>query len=60
MVRGIAIVSSEHKGIHGGAVSSAGIGLMIVSVPFIIPPLTVKNHSEKNGNMKLLMTRFLF
>ena len=42
------------SGYASGAASSAGIGLVIVSLPFLITPLTVKKHPVKKWKYEIV------
>ena len=54
VVGGFAMATSETKGITSGATNSAGIGLVIVGLPFLIAPLTVKKHAIKKWKYEIV------
>lgn len=54
VVGGFAMATSETKGITSGATNSAGIGLVIVGLPFLITPLIVKKYPMKKWKYEIV------
>lgn len=52
-VGGFAMATSQNKGITIGATNSAGIGLIIVSLPFLVTPVTIKKHPLKKWTYEI-------